>query len=417
MTPKNLMVFLVAALALVAFASNVSAADFGHITAIEVDDTDILNPSGVPTFNVGDTLSVRVTFVADEDADRVRVIAHFSGERDIESVEFPVTSGGEYTRRLNVPVPYDFGEDDLSQVRELEIEVESRNKGSFTTVKPINLLTQREADNINILAVDMQPEVSAGESLAMDVVLKNRGFYLADDVFLRVRMPELGLETTTYYGDLSPVDQGGDDEVDREDAVERRTFLRIPVGTPAGIYTVLFDASDGDSIDTVERRVLVTGASQNGALTVPSQTSKTFSVGETAEYKLTLVNRGSTIAVYSLDVNSASDLNVVLSDNIVVVPAGSSRMVSIFADSSVRDNYTFSVIVNSEEGALVTQETFTANVVENGGSKDGGTGSGANATVLLTVILAIIFIVLLVVLIVLLTRKPETKEEFGESYY
>ena len=103
-----------------------------------------------------------------------------------------------------------------------------------------------------------------------------------------------------------------------------------------------------------------------------------------------------------------------MGDNIVVVHAGSSRTVSLFADSDTRDDYTFTVDVNSEEGVLVARETFSANVVE-GDSRIGGTTT--NATVLLTVILAIIFIVLLVVLIVLLTRKTEKTEEFGESYY
>lgn len=414
MTSKNLMVFLVMALALVAFATTVSAADFGQITAIEVDGQNLLTATHTPSFDVGDVLEVKVTFTADEDADYVRVRARFSGENEVESGEFPVYAGNQYTRTLNVPVAYDFGEDGLDQVRSLKITVDSRSEGDFS--ETVNLVTQREGNNLAILAVDMQPEVSAGESLAMDVVLKNKGSYLADDVFLYIRIPELGLATSTYYGDLSAEDQGGLNNVERDDAVERRTFLRIPVNVPAGFYTVVFEASDGESTETLERRILITGASENGALTVPSQSSKTFSVGETAEFKLSIVNRGSTIAVYLLDTNAPADLNVRLSDNVLVVPAGSSRTVSIFADSSVRDDYTFSVIVNSEEGALVTQETFTANVVE-GGSRGNIGGSGANATVLLTVILAIIFIVLLVVLIVLLTRKPETKEEFGESYY
>jgi hypothetical protein len=93
------------------------------------------------------------------------------------------------------------------------------------------------------------------------------------------------------------------------------------------------------------------------------------------------------------------------------LPAGSSKTVEFTASSSVRDEYDFTVNVLSEDGTLIEQKAFKANVTE------GGTSVTANTTVLLTVILAIIFVVLLVVLIVLLTRKPESKEEFGESYY
>jgi preprotein translocase subunit SecG len=99
----------------------------------------------------------------------------------------------------------------------------------------------------------------------------------------------------------------------------------------------------------------------------------------------------------------------------VVVPAGTSRTVEFLVDSDTRDEYTFNVDVLSDGGALIDSKTFSANVVEGKGT--GSTGVQANTTVLLTVILAIIFVVLLVVLIVLLTRKPESKEEYGESYY
>lgn len=412
MTSKNLLVLLVAAFALVAFASSVSA--FGTVTLVEVDGTEVFPDSSDLQLDAGETVSVRVEFTANEAAENVRVRARFLGESEVESKEIPeVVAGGEYSRTVQLQIPYDFSgdEEDLLQSRELRVIVESTDNGDIQ-VPLIEIGSFRESYRLDILAVDMQPEVRAGESFAVDVVLKNRGHFFADDAFLRVSIPELGLETTTYYGDLSSFDQSNPD---KEDAVERRTFLRIPVNAPAGLYTVIFEAFDDESRVTAERRVLVTGASE-GALPVPSETSKTFSVGETAEYKLTLVNRGTTISVYMLDVNAPSNLNVRLSDNIVVVPAGSSRTVSIFADSSVRDDYTFTVNVNSEEGAVVAQETFFANVVENGGNGSGITGT-ANATVLLTVILAIIFIVLLVVLIVLLTRKPETKEEFGESYY
>lgn len=407
---KNFMVFLVAAFALVALAANVSA--FGTIQSVEVNDVEA--SSGTVDFAnfAGETVTVRITFLASGNASDVRVKAWFSGERENAAVsarDFDVIAGNTYSLYVQVPVPHDLDEE-LHEARTLNIVVE--NQAQTADEVEIDFTVQRFSYDLEILAVDMQPEVKAGESFAVDVVLKNRGSHLSDDTFLKVRIPELGLETSTYYGDLSAIDS--DEPVDRNDAAERRTFLRIPVNAPAGLYTVEIEAFNDDSVARIQRRVLVTGASE-GALSVPSTSSKTFSVGETAEYKLTLVNRGTTVSVYMLDANAPSNLNVRLSDNIVVVPAGTSRTVSVFADSAVRDDYTFSVNVNSEEGALVTQQTFVANVVEGNGS--GVSGTKANATVLLTVILAIVFIVLLVVLIVLLTRKPETKEEFGESYY
>ena len=417
MTSKNLSVFLVAVFALVAFAS--SAAAFGNITAVEVNGVDALS-GGIDFANfAGEKVFVLIRFETDthpSDPDAVmgedvRVKAWFSGERENAAVSerFDVLAGRTYTKVIQLDVPYDLG-DALDEPRKLEIAVESREVTADEV--EIGFTVQRGNYQLEILSVNAQSEIRAGESLAVDVVLKNKGRKLADDAFLRIEIPELGIEAKTYFGDLGATDQSNPD---KEDAVERRTYLRIPVDAPSGLYTIELEAYNSDSVATAEKKVFVSGASE-GALIVPSQTSKTFAVGETAEYKLTLVNRGTTIAVYQLTATAPRDLNVEVSEPIVVVPAGSSRTVSILADSSVRDDYTFSVSINSEEGIQVSQETFIANV-EEGSNGTGFVGTTSNATVLLTVILAIIFIVLLVVLIVLLTRKPETKEEFGESYY
>ena len=97
-----------------------------------------------------------------------------------------------------------------------------------------------------------------------------------------------------------------------------------------------------------------------------------------------------------------------MDEPVIAVPAGNSKAIKYDVSAAKAGTYTFTANIYSS-GNLVKTETFTANVQ--------GTGIAGNATVLLTVVLAIIFVVLLVVLIVLLTRKPEKKEDFGESYY
>ncbi len=415
MASKNLLVYLVAVFALVALASGVSA--FGNITGVEVSGVPALGTTPTVDFAnfAGQKVPILVVFTATENASDVRVKAWFSGAKDNSAVSerFDVLAGRTYTRVAYLDVPFDL-KDSLDEPRKLLIGVENRDQTADQV--EITFTVERESYRLDILDVNMQSEISAGESLAIDVVLKNTGRKFADDAFLRITIPELGIDTKTYFGDLSPIDQANPD---KEDASERRTYVRIPVDAPAGLYTVTLHAYNSDSEASATKRVLVKGVSET-ALAVPSQTSKTFKTGESAEYKLTLVNRGTTIAVYKLTATAPRDLNVDISDPLVVVPAGSSKTVSIMASSSVRDAYTFSVNVNSEEGTPVSQNTFVANVVEDDRKTTGSgfnLGGTSNATVLLTVILAIIFIVLLVVLIVLLTRKPETKEEFGESYY
>ncbi len=414
MSQKNLLVLLVSVFALAAVSAQ-SASAFGQITGVEIAGVQVIGGSIDLANFAGDKVPIFVTFTADsgtgELAKDVRIKTWISGESQNSAVsdKFVVLAGKTYTKLVYLDVPADLN-DELDETRSLEIVVESRTDTADEV--SIDFTVQRESYIVEILSVDMQPQVNTGEPLVVDVVIKNRGRHTADDVFLDLTIPELGLETRTYFGDLTPTDQGGD-EPEKDDAAERRAYLRIPANVEPGLYTVVLEASNDDSYDRVERRVLVVGGELENTLVVSASQSKTFNVGEAGKYTLTLVNRGNVVKVYELVAKSQENLNVDLKDNLVVVPAGSSRTVEIEAKSSIRDEYTFTVDVLTDSGTPVTQETFRANVVEGNGS----TGFAANTTVLLTVILAIIFVVLLVVLIVLLTRKPETKEEFGESYY
>lgn len=409
---KTFLVLLVSAFVLAFAAQAVSA--FGTIQEVQFDDVVVYPTSAsVDLANfAGTSIPVEINFLATADALDVRIKAWISGERDTVAVSerFDVVANRTYKRTVLLQIPTDLN-DRLDEVRALEIAVENREQTADE--ESIDFTVQRESYIIEILSVNLQSQVKSGESLVIDTVLKNIGRHTADDVFLKVSVPQLGLETTTYFGDLTPTDRSSPD---KEDAVERRTFLRLPADTPAGLYTVELKASNSDSVTTMQRKILVDGAEED-TMFVASATSKTFSTGETGEYKITLVNRGSVVRVYEIEATSvSSDLNLDVSDPMVVVPAGSSKTISVLASAAQRDDYDFRVTVKSDQGNVLSEKNFVANVRDKG-----TTGTGApisnNATVLLTIVLAIVFVVLLVVLIVLLTRKPEKSEEFGESYY
>jgi hypothetical protein len=427
MSYKNLMVLFVLAFTLVLTASTVIAATDVEITSVEVNGIEALGTGIDLGVFSGEKIPVLVRFEAMDDGDDivdvsedVRVKAWISGDSGNQEVteRFDVIEGNVYTRVVYLEIPEDLNEE-LDEARTLEILIES--KDGIADQASISFHVQRESYTLEILSVNMNNEVHAGDSIVMDVVLKNKGRKLADDTFLLVRIPELGLETRTYFGDLSPVDQS---DPDKEDAVERRTFLKLPSDVPAGLYSVVLDAFNSDSFDSVEKKVLVVG-SEDSTLLISSTSSKTFSLGETEEYTITLVNKASSIAVYDIVVDSPKELSVDSSDSIVVVPAGSSRTVTFMATTTSKaesdEQYSFNVIVTSETGSTVGEKVFRSNIDDGEASSSSAKGSvfggDSNTAVLLTVILAIVFVVLLVVLIVLLTKKPEKSEEFGESYY
>ena len=411
-TSGKLLAGFVAVFALaLLLVANVSAAtsSFGSIDRVEINGVDA--SSGTLAQFAGQRVSVLIVFDATgatDYAEDVRVKAWISGEREnlfTSDEEFAVI-GGIYSFWVFVDMPSDL--DETEEARTLEVVVESKLKGELDE-KSVDLTVQRKSHLLDVLDVDFSPEVKAGDTLTLDVVTKNIGRQDAEDTFVSARIPALGLDDRAYFGDLTFEDRGNPD---KDDTVERRLFLRIPAGTPAGVYDVEVQAFNDDSITTLNRKVVVRAQSTDTVI-VSGTASKTFAVGQEADYSITLVNAGDRVQVYELIPETSSGLTVNVEEPIVAIPAGSSRTVKVTAQADKAGDYNFAVNVNSDS-ALIKRQSFAAKVE---GTNAFSGGNAGNTTVLLTVVLAIIFVVLLVVLIVLLTRKPQKSEEFGESYY
>jgi len=403
MESKRLFGLLVAVFAIaVIFTGSVSALAFADIQSVEVSGVEGLSGDNIAAF-AGQTLPVRVIFEALSDAEDVRVKSWIAGESDlaISSDRFDIVAGNIYTKLLAVRIPEAI---DPSENFELIISLENRADG-IGDQETVSIAGQRTSYTLEILDVVVDSTATSGDRVAFDVVLKNRGRQLAEDTFVKVSIPALGIETRTFVGDLSPEDQ--DDPVERDDSVSRRLYLSIPSTVASGLYDVEIQAYNSDTITTVTKRIFVGGAVEDTLVVTPS-TSKTFAVGEVGKYSLTIVNTGDRARVYDLAFETSSGLTLDVESPVIVVPAGASETVKINAIASQNDEYAFTVKIMSDS-ELVKQVDFTSNVE--------GTKATGNATILLTVILAIVFVVLLIVLIALLTRKPEKAEEFGESYY
>jgi len=407
MTYQKTLVSLVAIFALaISLIASVSAS--GSISSVEVSGVDALTSTNDIAVFAGQTLPVRILFSSDTNASDVRVKAWISGEQEyaVSTEKFDMVAGKAYSRLVSVQVPSNV---DPSEDLELKVLVESRSSGEIAE-RTINLSAQRESYEVELLDVDMASEVKTGTSLPIDIVLKNRGYHFAEDTFVKVRIPALGIEKKAYFGDLSPVDQINPD---KEDTAEKRIVLSIPSNAPTGLYLVELTVYNADSSSVMTKKVSIVGGANENSIFVTSANSKTFAVGTKAGYSMTLVNSGDKIRVYELVAEAPNALTVSLDESTVIVPAGTSKTVNFGVVASKEGEYNFAINAYSDN-ELTKSNSFLANV----DNKSAKAGSAGNATLVLTIVLAIIFIVLLVVLIVLLTRKPENKvEEFGESYY
>lgn len=265
---------------------------------------------------------------------------------------------------------------------------------------------QRPSYNTVIKSLTTPNTISVGESFPVDFVLKNMGYNDLDDLYVEASVPELEIsQGPKWVGDSVNVeDVCSSDDDDCDDTISGRLYLNIPYGVEEGIYDIEFTVYNDDVESTIVKQIVINNDFSEEVIVM--ETEAKVSAGEDAIFSVLLVNPTNNVKVYRVIAEDVNGLSISTEPQIVAVPAGSSKTVSVAAYAEEQGNYDFSVNVFSNED-LVDSINFNV-VVE---------GKTSNTTVILTIILAIIFLVLLVILIVLIGRKPEKTEDFGESYY
>jgi uncharacterized membrane protein len=402
------MIALVAVLAVFMFGFS-SASVSNIITSVDgielnsVATNNTASPITLATF-AGETVPVRVYFTTNSTAKDVKVKVELSsGNYESDGSYFfgnIVNDGRVYrTGVMNIDLPADL-RDDL--IKNLSLRVTILADDSVVSYFRYTIAVQRNSYQMDVLSLDFDNTASAGQTVPVSVVIKNRGFENADDGFVLVAIPELGVSAKGYFGDLVAVENCSDD-CNTDDSVVKVLNLVIPESAKAGSYSLVAKVYNADSVTTVTKSISVDGSSTTQV--IPTQTSQDIKAGETKTYDLILVNSGSKVAVYRLSAVSGSALSVSV-PSVVTVDAGSSKTVQVSvtaSDEATKGVQSFTVNANGQSTIL------NANVVS-------GT-SVSVATIALTVVLVIVFVVLLVVLVVLLTKKDKPAEEVETSYY
>lgn len=350
----------------------------------------------------GETVPVRIYFQGSEEAKDVKVKVELSSgnyeSTDSYFVGNVLNDSRVYrTGVMNVKFPANMK--DLTKDLYLRVTITADGLESYFVEYAIDL--QRNAYQVEPLSVDFDSTVSAGQTVPVSVVIKNRGYEDSIDGFVVVTIPELGVYSKAYLGDLVAIEDCSQCD-DEDDSVQKVLNLRIPENAKSGVYEMTVKVYDDESATIVTESIKVDGSAVSQVIPVTS--SQNIKAGETTTYDLILVNSGSTVKVYTLSAVSGSDLSVSV-PTVVTVDAGSSKTVQVSVTASKaaeKGTYPVVVTVNGES------TTLNANVA--------GKAVSASA-IALTVVLVIVFVVLLVVLIVLLTKKDKPAEEVETSYY
>ena len=420
---KAILVSIIAVIALMTLTF--VSASTGSLTdnwEVRVDDM-IVDGSTVTGIEAGQTIPIKVVFTALDCTEDVKVKAEIDyKDADIEdrTDRFDIVEGSTYTKRLSLELPAD-----IDPTEELTLTV-TITDGDETDTEEYTILLQRESYNIEVLDVDAPTEATAGEVIALDIVLKNWGMHDLEDVFVKASIPELGVQKKVYFGDLDPLDECesvenacDDDEedckyyfkdCDWEDSAVKRIYLTIPENAKSGVYNLEVEAYNSEATQTAKKSLAISGV--EGASSVLTGTSsKGLSIGGEAAYDIVIVNAGSKMKVYTLTPEQSKGL-IVTVDPVVTVPADSSRTVRVAVKATESaDEGTQLVKINVEsEGQLVQQAVLSANVEKS-------SMPVTNSVVVLTIVLVIVFVVLLIILIVLLTKRPASVETEETSYY
>ncbi len=405
MKKTALMIALVAVLAVFMFGLSAAATVVDNEAIVSIDGIEVnfgdYNTTTLAAF-AGETVPVRVYFTADSEAKDVKVKVELSSGNYDSTDSFFVGNVINDSRLyrtgvMNIEFPANLKETS----KDLYLRVTITADGLETYFKEYALDVQRNSYELDVLSLDFDSTVSAGQNVPVSVVIKNRGFENSDDGFVTVAIPELGISAKGYFGDLVAI-ESCDDDCDNEDAVLKVLNLMIPDNAKSGIYNMIVKVYDAESVTTVTGSIKVDGSVATQVVT--TQSSQDIKAGETKTYDLILVNSGDNVAVYRLTAVSGSELSVSV-PTVVTVDAGSSKTVQVTvtaASDADRGVYPFIVDVNGDK------TTLNANVTGN---------SLSVSTIALTVVLVIVFVVLLVVLIVLLTKKDKPAEEVETSYY
>jgi hypothetical protein len=404
---KAFLVSLITLLTVIALVGNVYATSDLNLAlkSVKINGAEVSVSDTVAAFG-GDVVPVKVSFLANEDARDVVIKAELIGYRNDISAKterFAVENGSIYTKVFSLTLPKDIK---VSEEYTIRVSIYNKDK-EFERSYSIQM--QRSSYDVEVLSADLDRQVEAGATLPVDVVLKNMGYERLDDLYVSVRIPQLGIEKRAYYEDLTPVDEHL--ENGNDDSKQARIYLNIPMSAEEGLYDVEVIAYNADSETKVTKTVSIIGTKAISEV-LATATSREMAMGETAVYSIVIVNRGNSMGVYEIVPESVDKMYVSVDEPLVTVPAGSSKTVNVKVKSgNVEGTYNLAINVNTD-GKLVKKLNLTANVVGNKSI----TTTTSNMTIL-TVVLAIVFVVLLIVLIVLLTRKPARSDEIEESYY
>lgn len=306
-------------------------------------------------------------------------------------------------------------EDNGDKLYLLRVKVTDKNNDELTM--EWNLKVNPAENALRIADVDFSPgnTVVAGHSLLTTVLVENVGEDTEDDVKVTVAIPELGISAVDYIDEIEA------DEKEHTGEDEEVLFFRIPRSAAEKEYTVTVTVKydDGDKIVSEDYQIFISASELNNAeeqklvITVGPETQNVVA-GQQAIYPIALTNAGTTTKTYVLELTAGDWATATLSENLVVLEPGNTKIVYAYmtvSESAVAGEKVATLNIGAGDNVLKTLY-LKANVVSQGKSFNLRNG----LEVALVVLVAVLVIIGLVLGFSRL-KKDELEEGEEKTYY
>jgi len=385
-------------LAMLLFAvSFVSAADYS-IEKVAINGLFIENETVALDLGTRAQIDVWIKGFAEKD---VKVKAWISGYEydDVQDVSetFQVSTDTLYRKELYLNIPQDLRLDNKNY--KLYIEV-SDKKDYVEKVYSVHI--QERIHDIIVQDVIIRPGTmtDAGNTLAVQVRLKNYGKRQEQDVKVEVTIPQLGAYSVTYVDFL--------DSIDSNDNSESTAFipLKIPKDAPTGDFQIKVKALYSNLNEETEatRMIYVNGidvqAEKQAGSIVLISSKKDHALKEETEYKVGIANLEKSRKSYTVQITGLDDWAnyAIMPASLEVLGEGSGEfLLKVIPFDSGLHKFTVKVL---EAGVVVKESSYSVDVAT---EKQGLFNSNRN------LILGLMIVVLAIALIAAIAQgmKPE----------
>lgn len=393
----------------------VAAQDADYIDFDEIEiNGDTAEEGDILRVERGEDLEIRASVEANDtfDVEDAQIEAYIAGYRYIDEDEerakvtaytdtFNLPSGNTRSFDLDLEIPQDIDQKDAK----IRMVVSDANSGDIKLLNyQLNIEGADEENAVDIRDFVISPRTSieAGRAASFNVRVQNYGDRDLDDASLRVRIPELDLETFESINELD------EDETQAFESL----LLRIPQGTEPGDYTVEatveYDRFESTTVtDTVTVEAPADAEEDRPALqtqvTAPDQVDINAG-GQTSVFPVLIENQGTQSQTYTLGARGVNTWGTATFDpgNVVIVEPGQSRTVylQLTADQNTTGDKTFTVNIDADGDT----NSFTAVANVNAAQQPQTNGQTTVRTVLEWALVALI-VVLIVLGLVLLFRQ------------